>query len=109
MNQEEKQKLWESYQKEPTQELREKIIVEYASLVKIVAGRMSMYLGSKVDFDDLCSFGIFGLIDAIDRFDTGKDVKFETYASLRIRGAILDQIRKMDWIQIGRASCRERV
>lgn len=98
MNQEEKQELWEAYQKEPTQDIREKIIVEYAPLVKIVAGRMSMYLGNKVEFDDLCSFGIFGLIDAIDRYDLGKDVKFETYASLRIRGAILDQIRKMDWI-----------
>ena len=57
-----------------------------------------MYLGYNVEYDDLCSYGIFGLIDAIDKFDMLKDVKFETYASLRIRGSILDQIRKMDWI-----------
>ena len=59
---------------------------------------MSMYLGYNVEYEDLVSYGIFGLIDAIDKFDRSKDVKFETYASLRIRGAILDQIRKMDWI-----------
>ena len=57
-----------------------------------------MYLGYNVEYDDLVSYGIFGLIDAIDEFDLGKEVKFETYASLRIRGTILDQIRKMDWI-----------
>ena len=57
-----------------------------------------MYLGYNVEYDDLVGYGVFGLIDAIDKFDTCKDVKFETYASLRIRGAILDQIRKMDWI-----------
>ena len=57
-----------------------------------------MYLGGNVEYEDLVSYGVFGLIDAIDKFDTNKDVKFETYASLRIRGSILDQIRKMDWI-----------
>ena len=57
-----------------------------------------MYLGYNVEYDDLVSYGIFGLIDAIDKFDSMKEVKFETYASLRIRGSILDQIRKMDWI-----------
>ena len=66
--------------------------------MKVVAGRLSMYLGYNVEYEDLVSYGIFGLIDAIDKFDFLKDVKFETYASLRIRGAILDQIRKMDWI-----------
>lgn len=91
-------KLWESYSKKPTPELREKLILEYAGLVKIIAGRMSMYLGYTVEYDDLVGYGVFGLIDAIDKFDYGKGVKFETYASLRIRGAILDQIRKMDWI-----------
>lgn len=93
-----KQKLWETYRKSPTPEMREQIILEYAPLVKVVAGRISMYLGYNVEYEDLVSYGIFGLIDAIDKFDMQKDVKFETYASLRIRGAILDQIRKMDWI-----------
>ena len=93
-----KLKLWKEYSQKPTPELREKLILEYAPLVKLVAGRLSMYLGYNVEYDDLCGYGIFGLIDAIDKFDSTKDVKFETYASLRIRGSILDQIRKMDWI-----------
>lgn len=93
-----KSKLWEEYQKKPTRELREQLIIEYAPLVKVVAGKLTMYLGSNVEYDDLCGYGVFGLIDAIDKFDLTKDVKFETYASLRIKGAILDQIRKMDWI-----------
>ena len=98
MNEEEKQKLWDEYSKKHTPELREQIIMEYANLVKIVAGRLSIYLGYNVEYEDLVSYGIFGLIDAIDKFDCEKGVKFETYASLRIRGAILDQIRKMDWL-----------
>ena len=93
-----RKKLWTEYDKSRTPELREKIILEYAPLVKLVAGRLSMYLGYNVEYDDLVSYGIFGLIDAIDKYDYAKEVKFETYASLRIRGAILDQIRKMDWI-----------
>ena len=93
-----KLKLWQIYADNPTAELREKIILEYAPLVKGVAGRLSMYLGYNVEYEDLVSYGIVGLIDAIDKFDAKKAVKFETYASLRIRGAILDQIRKMDWI-----------
>ena len=91
-------KLWENYGKTKSPEIREKLILEYAPLVKLVAGRLSMYLGYNVEYEDLVSYGIFGLIDAIDKFDSMKAVKFETYASLRIRGAILDQIRKMDWI-----------
>lgn len=93
-----KQKLWDEYRKKRTPELREKIIIEYAGLVKVVAGRLSMYLGYNVEYDDLVGYGTFGLIDAIDKYDFDKGVKFETYASVRIRGAILDQIRKMDWI-----------
>jgi len=93
-----KKRLWDDYEKTKSPEIREKIILEYAPLVKLVAGRLSMYLGYNVEYEDLVSYGIFGLIDAIDKFDNMKEVKFETYASLRIRGAILDQIRKMDWI-----------
>ena len=93
-----KERLWEEYHKAPTQQVREQLIVEYAPLVRLVAGRLSMYPGYNVEYEDLVSYGIFGLIDAIDKFDAKKEVKFETYASLRIRGAILDQIRKMDWI-----------
>ena len=93
-----KKRLWQGYHRLKSPELREKLIIEYAPLVKLVAGRLSMYLGYNVEYDDLVGYGVFGLIDAIDKFDMLKDVKFETYASLRIRGAILDQIRKMDWI-----------
>lgn len=92
-------RLWIEYAKSnQNSAIREKLIIEYAPLVKLVAGRLSMYLGYNVEYEDLVSYGIFGLIDAIDKYDYTKAVKFETYASLRIRGAILDQIRKMDWI-----------
>ncbi|MBR1478101.1 MAG: FliA/WhiG family RNA polymerase sigma factor [Lachnospiraceae bacterium] len=93
-----RKKLLDEYARTKSQESREALILEYAQLVKIVAGRLSMYLGYNVEYEDLVSYGIFGLIDAIDKFDSLKEVKFETYASLRIRGSILDQIRKMDWI-----------
>lgn len=93
-----KNKLWQEYMKTKNSDLRDQLIVEYAQLVKLVADRLSMYLGYNVDYDDLVGYGIFGLIDAIDKFDYNKNVKFESYASLRIRGAILDQIRKMDWL-----------
>ena len=93
-----RKRLWMDYRRTEAADLREKLILEYAPLVKVVAGRLSMYLGYNVEYDDLVSYGVFGLIDAIDKFDPAKAVKFETYASLRIRGAVLDQIRKMDWI-----------
>ena len=98
MKEAERKKLWERYQKTKLPELREQLILEYANVVNLVAGRLSMYLGYTVEYDDLVGYGIFGLIDAIDKYDANKNVKFETYASLRIRGSILDQIRKMDWI-----------
>ncbi len=90
--------LWQAYRisKEPS--IKEKLILEYASLVKLVAGRISIHIGQYVEYEDLISYGIFGLIDAIDKFDSGKGVKFETYASLRIRGEIIDNIRRLDWV-----------
>lgn len=93
-----KERLWIEYNHSRTSVIREQLIIEYVPLVKLVAGRLNMYLGSNVEYDDLVSYGVFGLIDAIDKFDYNKGIKFETYASLRIRGSILDQIRKMDWI-----------
>jgi RNA polymerase sigma factor for flagellar operon FliA len=78
--------------------LREYLIMDYAPLVKIIAGRLSIHLGQYVDYEDIISYGVFGLIDAIDKFDPGKGIKFETYASIRIRGAIIDNIRKLDWV-----------
>ncbi len=90
-----KNKLWEEYIKTKSDKLREQIIIEYVPLVKLVAGRLNMYLGYTVEYDDLVSYGVFGLIDAIDKFDYDKGIKFETYASLRIRGSILAHIRKI--------------
>ena len=98
MDENAKKRLWEDYTRLGDSALREKLILEYAPLVKLVAGRLVMYLGYNVEYEDLVSYGTFGLIDAIDKFDYRKGIKFETYASLRIRGAILDQIRKNDWI-----------
>ena len=98
MDEQSRKKLWDEYAAKKSPEIREQLILEYSPLVKLVAGRLSMYLGYNVEYEDLVSYGIFGLIDAIDKFDSMKEVKFETYASLRIRGSILDQIRKMDWI-----------
>ena len=91
-------KVWKAYRAEKTPELKEKLILTYAHLVKYVAGRLVMHIGQHVDYDDLIGYGIFGLIDAVDKFDPDKNVKFETYASLRIKGAIIDNIRKMDWV-----------
>ena len=90
--------VWRLYRQTKSPELKEKLILEYAPMVKFVAGRLSIHVGQHVEYDDLISYGIFGLIDAIDKFNVDKGVKFETYASLRIRGAIIDSIRKMDWV-----------
>jgi len=92
------ERIWKSYSATKSAALRENLIIEYAPLVKLVAGRLLMHVGQYVDFEDLTSYGIFGLIDAIDKYDPGKGIKFETYASIRIRGAIIDSIRKLDWV-----------
>ncbi len=91
-------KLWIKYSKTKDFEIRQTLIVNYLSLVKFVAGRVSLQVGNYIEYDDLVSFGTFGLIDAIDKYDYSLGNKFETYASLRIRGAILDNIRKQDWV-----------
>jgi len=90
--------LWKQYTESRDPAIREQLIVEYSYLVKYIAGRLSIYFGQNVEYDDLVGFGVFGLIDAVDKFDVNKGVKFETYASLRIRGAIIDSIREMDWV-----------
>lgn len=90
--------IWKNYSETKDPATRERLIIEYAHLIKFVAGRLSIYFGSNVEYDDLVGFGVFGLIDAIEKFDVKKGVKFETYASLRIRGSIIDSIREMDWV-----------
>src|SRR5699024_2014880 len=92
------EELWKEYKKTEDTELKKILIEEYIPLVKIVAGRLYNYYGSKIEYDDLLGFGVLGLIDSIDRFDISKNVKFATYAQIRIRGAVIDNIRKLDWI-----------
>jgi RNA polymerase sigma factor for flagellar operon FliA len=90
--------LWEAYSKTKDAGIREELIIKYTYLVKFVAGRLYASYGSNVEFDDLVSYGVFGLIDAIDKYDHNRGVKFDTYAQLRIRGAIIDQLREIDWL-----------
>lgn len=90
--------IWKQYMETRDPAIKEKLIIEYAYLIKYVAGRLSIYFGSNVEFDDLVGYGAFGLIDAIEKFDITKGAKFETYASLRIRGSIIDSIRDLDWV-----------
>lgn len=90
--------LWEVYSRTKDAGIREELILKYTYLVKYVAGRLYASYGNNVEFDDLVSYGIFGLIDAIDKYDLSRGVKFDTYAQLRIRGAIIDQLREIDWL-----------
>jgi RNA polymerase sigma factor for flagellar operon FliA len=89
--------LWRRFKATEDQGAREGLILHFSPLVKFVAGRVASGLPSSVDRSDLISDGIFGLIDAIDKFDPERGVKFETYAINRIRGAILDELRALDW------------
>ncbi|HEY8426527.1 MAG TPA: RNA polymerase sigma factor WhiG [Limnochordales bacterium] len=91
-------RLWKRYKKSRDPELREQLILEYAPLVKYVAGRLAVMLPPHVEFDDLVSYGIFGLVEAVERYDFERGVKFETYAAARIRGAIIDGLRSADWV-----------
>lgn len=90
--------LWDAYKANPTALGREELILHYAPLVTMIAGRVGMKLPNTVEAADLVSYGMFGLIDAIDKFDPSRDIKFETYASTRVRGAIIDELRALDWI-----------
>ncbi len=92
------QALWERYADAPDPRLREKLILQYAPLVKYVAGRVSVGMPANVEHADLVSYGIFGLMDAIEKFDVSKGFKFETYAITRIKGAIIDELRSIDWV-----------
>ena len=92
------QQLWRDYRAEPSVELRNQLVEHYLPLVKYNAERIWQRLPEGVDLDDLISAGVFGLMDAIDAFDLGRGVKFETYCVPRIRGAMLDELRTMDWV-----------
>ena len=94
--------LWEKYKngndEKEKKRAKEEIILNYVELVKIIAGRLYNYYASNIEYEDLVSYGVIGLIDAIEKYDHTKEIKFETYSSIRIRGSIIDQIRALDWI-----------
>ena len=91
-------RLWREYRRTRSKALRDRLILNYAPLVKYVAGRLGSGLPAHVDDDDLASYGLLGLIGAIERYDPERDVKFETYAIARIKGSIIDELRSMDWV-----------
>ena len=90
--------LWTEYKRNGTHETRERLILHYSPLVKFVAGRVAAGLPQNIEQSDLVSYGVFGLIDAIDKFDPARGFKFETYAISRIKGAIIDELRSIDWV-----------
>jgi RNA polymerase sigma factor for flagellar operon FliA len=90
--------LWREYEENPTEERKERIVKRYLPLIKYVVGRMAVSAPPGLDYEDLLSFGVFGLLDAINRFDPSKGFSFQTFAVPRIRGAVLDELRKYDWI-----------
>jgi RNA polymerase sigma factor FliA len=92
------ERLWRELKASGDQAVRDKLIVHYSPLVKYVAGRVAVGLPQNVDQGDLVSYGIFGLIDAIEKFDLDRGFKFETYAIARIKGAIIDELRSVDWV-----------
>ncbi len=90
--------VWVEYKERESGTAREKLILHYAPLVKYVAGRVSASLPANIEYADLVSYGIFGLIDAIEKYDHLRGIKFETYAISRIKGAIIDELRSIDWV-----------
>lgn len=90
-------KMWKKYKRIKSQELHDEIVKKYLYLVKYVAGRVAIGLPPNVEFNDLVSYGILGLFDAITKYDVSQGNKFETYAVSRIRGSIMDELRKLDW------------
>ncbi len=94
----EEEKLWDKFSKDNDQGIRDYFVIKYAPLVKYVAGKVSMGMPQNIEFEDLVSYGIFGLLDAIGKFDPARGIKFKTYAMTRIRGSIFDELRSIDWI-----------
>jgi RNA polymerase sigma factor FliA len=100
--------LWRRYKHERDEKARERLVLTYAPLVKYVAGRMSSGLPSHVEEADLISYGLLGLISAIERFEPDREIKFETFAITRIKGSIIDELRSLDWVPRSvRAKARE--
>lgn len=98
LDEKKEEELWREFKKTKSLAIRDALVRQYMPLVKYVAGKVSTGMPESVEFDDLVSFGQFGLLDAIDKFDLDKNVKFKTYAVTRIRGAIFDELRELDWV-----------
>jgi len=92
--------IWVQYKEKNDIEARDELIIHYAHLVKYVANRLAINLSSVVEVDELISYGIEGLIDAIEKYDHKRNIKFETYAITRIRGSMIDGLRSMDWVPV---------
>src|SRR5687767_15859643 len=100
--------LWARYKKTGDEKARERLVLAYAPLVKFVAGRMSSGLPAHIEESDLISYGLLGLIGAIERFEPEREIKFETFAVARIKGSIIDELRSLDWVPRSvRAKARE--
>ena len=100
--------LWRRYKSTADEKARERLVVAYSPLVKYVSGRMASGLPAHVEESDLISYGLVGLISAIERFEPERDIKFETYAITRIKGSIIDELRSLDWVPRSvRAKARE--
>ena len=98
LSEERVRELWQRYKQAGDQDARERLILAYAPLVKYVAGRMVSGLPAHIEEADLISYGLLGLISALERFDLGREIKFETYAVSRIKGSIIDELRSLDWV-----------
>ena len=106
MTSEEEKTLWEEFSRSRSAQKRDDLVLKYLPLIKYVVSRMAVTPPQGLDYEDLLSFGVFGLLDAVDKFDPSKGFVFQTYAIPRIRGAILDELRKCDWYS---RSAREKV
>lgn len=109
MNETDEKELWVRYKTKGDDAAREQLILRHVRIVKYIAGRMAIHVPSNIEMNDLVGWGLLGLLDALDKFDHLQDIKFTTYASIRIRGAIIDQIRSLDWAPRSLRSLARRV
>ena len=93
----EEKDLWVRFKEQGDMDARDALVIHHMRIVKYIAGRMAIRVPTCVDIEDLSGWGVLGLMDAVEKFDHHQDVKFTTYASMRIRGAVIDQIRTLDW------------
>ena len=109
MNEIDEKELWVRYKAKGDDAARERLILHHMRIVKYIAGRMAIHVPSNIDMNDLVGWGLLGLLDAIEKFDHQQEIKFTTYASIRIRGSIIDQIRSLDWAPRSLRSLARRV